>query len=423
MTPSKIRKSAARKPAAKIARRVRPSFRPAPNELSHGKPRGIQDRNPQGLSGKQRGVHSPPKRDQKARAVAGTPARGEGVALLRRLSEACGVSGNETAVRAIVLDALRGKIKESKIDALGNLLVTCRTRGKVQKRVMVAAHMDEVGLVLMQAGSEGLWKFETVGGVNEQTLPGKPVWIGKDRTPGVIGTKPVHLTEKDECDHPVKKDAMTIDIGAKDKDGASAALKPGDRAAFATPFHSERGVLFGKALDDRLGVAVLVELAIDPPPGVELLAAFTTQEEIGMRGAQVAAHTLNPDLAIVLDATPANDLPMWDGSENVAYNTKLGGGPAIYISDRGTISDKRLVRLLTGAAEKRGIPYQIRQPGSGATDAGAIHLARAGIPSVSVSTPCRSPHGPVSTARFADWRALAALVRAALEDLGKRGLA
>jgi putative aminopeptidase FrvX len=384
MTPTKIRKSAARKPAAKSAVRSR----------------------------------SVPVKKTKAAA---SP-RGEGLSLLRRLSEASGVSGDETAVRAIVLEALKGKIKSHKIDALGNLLVECRTRGKARMRVMVAAHMDEVGLVLMQAGSDGLWKFETAGGVNEQTLPGKPVRIGRDRVPGVIGVKPVHLTEKDEVDHPIKKDAMTVDIGAKDKEGATAALKPGDRAAFAASFHAERGVIHGKALDDRLGVAALVELAADPPPGVELWAAFTTQEEIGLRGARVAAHALDPKVAFVLDATPALDMPMWDGSENTSYNTKLGGGPAVYVFDQRTISDARLVRLLREAAGKRGIPYQLRQPGSGGTDAGAIHLARAGIPSVSVSVPCRSLHGPVSTARVSDWRALIALVRGALEDLGRRGL-
>ncbi len=389
MTPSKIRKSAPRKPAAKSPKRAKPS-------------RPVVRRKPS--------------------AAAKAPPRREGIPLLRRLSEESGVSGDETAVRNIILDELKGKVKEIRTDALGNLLVRCRTRGKPVKRVMVAAHMDEVGLILMQPGSDGLWKFETVGGVNEQTLPGKPVWIGKNRLPGVIGTKPAHLVEKEESENPIKKDSLTIDVGAKDKDGASAAAKAGDRAAFATPFRFERGILFGKALDNRLGVAALIELAADPPPGIELLAAFTTQEEIGARGARVAAHALDPNLAIVLDATPAYDLPMWDGSENAVYNTRLGGGPAIYVFDRGTIYSTRLVRLLTEAAEKRGIHYQIRQPRAGATDAGTIHLARSGIPSVSVSVPCRNPHAPVSTARYEDWRALPALVRAALEDLAKHGL-
>ncbi|MBN1441000.1 MAG: M20/M25/M40 family metallo-hydrolase [Anaerolineales bacterium] len=345
------------------------------------------------------------------------------LALLRRLSEACGVSGDETAVRRIVQDALKGKVREMRTDALGNLLVRCRTRGKAARRAMVAAHMDEVGLILMQAGSDGLWKFETVGGINEKTLPAKPVWIGGGRVLGVIGTKPIHLVEKEEAENPIKKDSLTIDVGAKDKNGAAALAKPGDRAAFATPFHAERGLLFGKALDNRLGVAALIELAADPPPGVDLWAAFTAQEEIGARGAKVAAYALRPDIAIVLDATPAVDLPAWDGAENAAYNARLGGGPAVYVADRATISDPRLVRLLRSAAEQRGIRYQIRQPGGGGTDAGAIHTARSGIPSVSVSVPCRNLHAPVAIARQDDWRALVALVRAALEAYGRRGLA
>jgi putative aminopeptidase FrvX len=345
-----------------------------------------------------------------------------GVALIQRLSEAVAVSGDESAVRDIILECLKGKTAEARIDALGNLLVRCRSRGKSRLRVMIAAHMDEVGLILMQAGSDGLWKFGTVGGLDEPTLPGKAVWIGKNRVPGVIGMKPVHLIDKEEAERPAKPDSLAIDIGATDKESATAQLKPGDRAAFATPFRFERGVLYGKAFDNRLGVAALIELALDPPPGIELWAAFTTQEEIGLRGAQTAAYGLDPDLAIAFDATPAVEMPPWDRSENVAYNSKLGCGPAIYISDRYTVSDPRLVRILEGVAEAKRIPYQIRQPGSGGTDAGAIHRTRKGIPSVSVSVPCRNPHAPVSIARLEDWRGLVALARATLDHLAKQGL-
>jgi endoglucanase len=344
------------------------------------------------------------------------------IARIGRLSEAVGVSGDESAVREIILESLQPTAAETRVDALGNLLVKCRPRGKASLRVMLAAHMDEVGLILMLAGSDGLWKFGVVGGINEQTLPGKALWIGRERVPGVIGVKPVHLVEKEEAEHPLKPDALAIDVGATDKNSALALLKPGDRAAFATPFRFERGVLYGKALDNRLGVAALIELALDPPAGIELWAAFTSQEEIGLRGAHVAAYALDPDLAIVLDATPAADMPMWDGSENVAYNTKLGGGPAIYIADRATVSDPRLVRILDAAGEAKGIARQFRQPGSGGTDAGAIHRTRKGIPSVSVSVPIRSPHAPVSIARIEDWRATVALVRAALDHLAKAGL-
>jgi endoglucanase len=166
-----------------------------------------------------------------------------------------------------------------------------------------------------------------------------------------------------------------------------------------------------------LGVATLIELVRHAPPNIDLLAAFTVQEEVGLRGAGVAAYAFNPDLAIVLDCTPAMDLPTWDGSENTQYNTRLNAGPAIYMADAATISDPRLVRLLIETAENLGIPYQIRQPGGGGTDAGAIHKQRAGVPSVSVSVPARYNHTPAAIARISDWKNTLALVHAALRRL------
>jgi endoglucanase len=342
--------------------------------------------------------------------------------LIAQLSEAAGVSGDESAVRQIVLGQIKRIAVETRTDALGNLLVHCRSHGKTRLRLLLAAHMDEVGLMIMRAGSEGLWKFEPVGGVDIRTLPGKGLWIGRDRIPGVIGVKPVHLTEKDECEQPLKVESLAVDIGAKNREAAVARLQPGDRAVFATSFRSERGVLQGKALDNRLGVAALIELLREPPPRIDLWAAFTVQEEVGLRGAAVAAHAIDPQIAIVLDVTSAHDIPAWDGGENAVYNTRLGGGPAIYIADRRTVSDPRLVRLLAETGVQHGIPFQFRQPGGGGTDAGAIHTARRGIPSVSVSVPCRGLHTPASTARMDDWQALVALVRAALDRLGRSGL-
>ena len=161
-------------------------------------------------------------------------------------------------------------------------------------------------------------------------------------------------------------------------------------------------------------MATLIELVKNAPPNIDILAAFTVQEENGLRGARVAAFAFDPDLAIVLDATPAYDLPNWDDAQNTQYNTRLGEGPAIYIADSGTLSDPRLIRLLTETAEGQGIPFQIRQPGGGGTDAGAIHKQRAGIPSVSVSVPHRYSHTAVSIARLADWENTLKLVHAAL---------
>jgi len=164
-------------------------------------------------------------------------------------------------------------------------------------------------------------------------------------------------------------------------------------------------------------------LVKNAPANIDFLAAFTVQEELGLRGAKVAAFAFNPDLAFVVDATPANDLPGWDGEENTCFNTKLGLGPAIYIADGYTISDPRLVRHLHETAQVEGIPVQFRQPSGGGTDAGAIHKARAGIPSVSVSVPHRYSHTAASIARIDDWKNTLALLHAALRHLSPRLLA
>jgi endoglucanase len=196
-------------------------------------------------------------------------------------------------------------------------------------------------------------------------------------------------------------------------------LKLGDRGTFATRFQKVGPSLFGKALDDRLGVSTLIELVKKAPPHIELQAAFTVQEEVGARGAKVAAYRFDPDLAFVIDCTPAMDFPVWDEEENILYNTKLGEGPALYVADAGTLSDPRLIHYLKKVAEKNGIPYQIRQPGSGGTDAGAIHKQLSGIPSVSVSIPHRYTHSPILVARIEDLENTLKLMQAALENLDK----
>ena len=178
-----------------------------------------------------------------------------------------------------------------------------------------------------------------------------------------------------------------------------------------------------KALDNRLGVTSLIELVKNPPANIDLLAAFTVQEEIGVRGAKVAAYNFNPDIAIAVDSTPAYDLPMWDDSENTQYNTRLDAGPAIYIADIGTLSDPRLVRHLAQTGDELGIPYQFRQPGSGGTDAAAMHKVRSGIPALSLSVPGRYLHTAASLVRLSDWQNTFALLYHALLRLERSVLA
>jgi endoglucanase len=259
---------------------------------------------------------------------------------------------------------------------------------------------------------EGIFRFETVGGIDVRQLPGKSVIVGKEHLPGVIGARPIHLVKDEELKNKIPLESLRIDLGL-----GSAKVKPGERATFAPRFQRTGPSVIAKSLDNRLGVAALIEMVKSAPPNIDLLAAFTVQEEIGLRGARVAAYALDPDLAIVMDATPANDLPAWDGEENTSYNTKLGLGPAIYVADGATLSDPRLVRHLITTAEAESLPYQLRQPGGGGTDAGAIHKQRAGIPSVSVSAPHRYSHTAASVTRLEDWKNYIALIHAALKRI------
>jgi tetrahedral aminopeptidase len=358
-------------------------------------------------------------------SVSTLPAPESGAAqieLLEKLCNASAVSGDEGEVRAIVLEQLQALQSELapgkltyKVDALGNVLVTRLGQGEDRLRVMVAAHMDEVGLMLVKDDEGGLYRFEKVGGIDDRQLVGKFVLVGKDHAQGVIGAKPIHFTDVEELRHEIPIEALRIDMGPE-----GPKVKPGDRAVFATRFALVGPSLRAKALDDRLGVATLIELIRHAPEAIDLLAAFTVQEEVGLRGARVAAYAFDPDLAIAVDSTPANDLPAWDGSENVSYNTHLGAGPAIYVADSGTLSDPRLVRSLVETADAEGIPYQFRQPGQGATDAAAIHLRRAGIPSVSVSVPSRYTHTPAGIARLEDWKNTLRLLHAVLRRLPGR---
>lgn len=342
----------------------------------------------------------------------------EQIKLLERLSNACAVSGDEGEVRKIVLEQVRPCTEDVKVDALGNVLAVVHGTGEQCLHVMLAAHMDEVGLMITSDENDGFYRFETVGGLAAADLLGKMMWVSKAHIPAVIGIKPIHLSEAEERKKPFAVADLRLDVGP-----STNKVKLGDRATFATKFIQQGPSLRGKALDNRLGVATLIELVKHAPPHIDLQAAFTVQEEIGLRGARVAAYAFNPDLALILDSTPAYDLPTWDVDENVRYNARLGAGPAIYVADSITLSDPRLVRYLVEIADRNKIPYQIRQPGGGGTDAGAVHRQRTGIPSVSISVPGRYHHSSAAIARLSDWQHTFHLVAEALNNLTPQVLA
>ena len=316
---------------------------------------------------------------------------------LEKLSNASGVSGNEKEVRQIIKDELSSCVDLS-TDSMGNLFALKKSESSGLK-VMVAAHLDEVGLFVDYIENNGVVRFKKVGGIDDRVLLSKRVCIGENKTPGIIGVKPIHLQSSNERGQKViGSDDMYIDTGATAKDDKIAKI--GDTAIFATKFSQSGDILIGKAFDDRAGCAILTDLLKKDYP-FTICGAFTVQEELGLRGARIAAYSANPDFAFVLEGTTAGDTPT---KRDVSPSTNMGAGPAITIMDRSIISDRRLVDLLVDTAKKENIPYQFKRTITGGTDAGAIHLARGGIPSVTVAVPVRYIHSPVGMMKLADYQ-------------------
>jgi endoglucanase len=338
--------------------------------------------------------------------------------LLEQLSNAFGPAGCEDEVRRTLARALRDQVDDLQTDALGNLIAFKRGHGSEPRlKVMVDAHTDEVGLMITRIEKSGLLGFRAVGGIDERLLLAKGVIVGEKRLPGVIAAPPIHLTSQDQRNKVIKMEQLVIDIGASGEEEAKGQVQLGEYAVFDTRFQllAQEGLRTakGKALDDRVGCAVAAALAGEEY-AVDLYLSFSAQEEVGLRGARVAAFRIEPDVAFALEGTICDDTPK---KVDVSPTTELGEGPAITLMDRSFIADKRLVRLLLDTADAEGIPHQIKQPGLGGTDAGAIHLSKAGVPSVAVSVPCRYIHAPVGMLSLNDFDHTVALMKAALHAL------
>lgn len=336
--------------------------------------------------------------------------------LLKQLTQANGVSSDEKEIRILLRDLVEDVVDEWQVDSLGNLIVTKKGTGQSDLRVLIDAHMDEVGLMITGFDRDGTCKFMTVGGIDARALLGKVVRIGPKKLTGVIGARPVHLLKSSQRNNVVKVDAMRIDIGAKTKDGATKKVKPGDTATFDTKYEEAGDIVMGKAFDDRAGCAVLIELLRKDPYPFDLMAAFTVQEEVGLRGAQVVSYATQPDVALVLECTPAYDLP---DDRDVSPNVSLGKGPSIYVMDARTIQDPRLVSHITRTATANDIPFQIRQPGGGGTNTAAIQRAAAGVPAATIATPARYIHSPVSMINLNDYENVISLADATLRTLNR----
>lgn len=307
--------------------------------------------------------------------------------LLKDLCEKRGVSGDETEIRDFIRQNLAGCTCHE--DAMGNLLVS---RGGSGKRILLAAHMDEVGLIISGIEDNGFLKFKTVGGINSDVLLGKKVYIGKDMVPGIIGVCAVHLQSKSQREEAVKEENMYIDIGALDREEAEKAVSLGDTAVF--PPHYEEfgdGLIDAKAIDDRGGCAVLIRLLKNTYKDIDLVCAFTAQEEVGTRGAQAAAEHFRPDYAVVVESTFCSDI---FPTEPHLHVTSLGKGPAVTFMDRVATPDRALISSITLAAKENNIPWQHKRTAGGGTDAGVIMRAVEGIPTAILALPCRNLHSP-----------------------------
>lgn len=332
--------------------------------------------------------------------------------LLKRLSEAFGPSGYEKDVRRVLQDELQNHVNEWQRDALGNLIAVKPAASG--PKVMLAAHMDECGLMISSIDSSGLLRFRKVGGLDDRVLVSKTVLIGDKRVPGVIGAKAIHLQRPEERSQVIPFRSLYIDIGAKKKEEAAAMVKVGDYVVFDTKFDTfGDGMVKGKAFDDRAGCTVLAEV-LKEEYNVPVYGAFTVQEEIGLRGAGVAAYAVDPDLAIVLEGTTCSDTP---GSEEHGDCTNLGGGPAISIMDSSVISNKKMVAELVRLAEENNIPYQFKRSVTGGSDAGRINQTKTGVPVVVISVPCRYIHSPVSVLQLSDLEYAIQLVKLFLRSI------
>ena len=324
-------------------------------------------------------------------------------------------------MREIIWDAVKDCVSEHHTDALGNLIVLKRCNGRSHggppPKVMVTAHMDEVGFMITAIDDSGMLKFSAVGGIDPRVLPAKGVVIGERRLSGVIGMKAVHLSDAEERGRVMPIDKLYLDIGASTKQQAQQLVRVGDYATFDTKFERLAvGALrsaVGKALDDRVGCAVLAELLRDDY-SCDLYGVFTVQEEVGLRGARVAAYRVAPDVAIGLEGTICDDLPK---DRDVSPVTRVGDGPSITIMDRSLIVDKRLVKLLVESANEANVPYQFKQAVSGGTDAGAVHLAREGTPAAVVSVPVRYIHSSACLMSLVDYEHTVRLMKQALHKL------
>ncbi len=333
--------------------------------------------------------------------------------LIWELCKLPGVSGDEGRVRAWIINQIEGHCTW-KVDPLGNLIAYKTGRNRAKNRVMLSAHMDEVGFIITDIAEDGRLRFAPVGGIDPRVVLGRRVYVGEKALPGVIAAKPVHQLTKEQKSEIPKIEDMRIDIGADSAEQAREHVQAGDCAVFhsdSTAFGD--GFLVSKALDDRAGCALLIDL-IRSPLAYDAVFVFSVQEEVGTRGAKVYPYHVQPDMAVVVETTTAADIAGVTGADRVC---ELGKGPVVSYMDRGAIYDRQLYRLAFDTAAEHGIPCQTKTMVAGGNDASSVHSAVGGVRTLAISMPCRYLHSPSCVLQESDIQNTRLLLEKMLEKM------
>ena len=295
--------------------------------------------------------------------------------LLEKLCQLNGTSGDESRVRDFIISEISGHCDYT-VDPLGNIIARKKGAEPAKNKVMISAHMDEVGMIVTSIKSDGTLTISEVGGVDPRVVIGRQVSVGENSINGVIGAKAIHNLSADERKKAQKFSSLYVDIGATNKEEAEKFVSLGDRVHFYSEFLTfGDGFIKGKAIDDRFGCAVMIDLIKSELP-YDCTFTFVVQEEVGLRGARPAAYTVDPDFALVLEATTAADIPLASGEKRCC---ELGKGAVVSHMDRSTIYDKELYNISREIASEKGIGWQTKTRVAGGNDSGAIHISRGGV--------------------------------------------
>lgn len=333
---------------------------------------------------------------------------------IKEFTDIHSVSGNEERIRNKIIEKIEPLADTITVDTMGNIIAFKAGRVKGGKKILVGAHMDEVGFIISDITEEGFLKFKSVGGIDPRIMLAQHILVGDNAVKGVIGIKAVHLQSADERSRVVKERDMYIDIGASSKEEAQGLVKKGDYACFDSEYTElGGGVIKAKALDDRVGCAILCELMKFKYES-DLYFCFSVQEEVGLRGARVISRRINADVAIILESTTCSDIA---GLKPHQFATVLKGGPVVSVMDRASYSNKELNRFICETAEQKNIKYQFKKSAMGGNDAGSYQTSALPCKTSVISLPCRYIHSPVSCADREDIENMLLLAKNVLEKI------